>query len=74
VRRRLRMKGFSGWFMVEAEKTLLIGNEETKIIYIRAKNPNELISKEDDTTVGVFARVNEGEKVNLVFVDWAVVK
>jgi RsiW-degrading membrane proteinase PrsW (M82 family) len=73
VRRRLRMKGFSGWFMVEAEKTLLIGNEETKIIYIRAKNPNELISKEDDTTVGVFARVNEGEKVNLVFVDWAVV-
>ena len=74
VRRRLRMKGFSGWFIVELENNLRVGNVETKMIYIRSKNAGELISKEDETTVGVFVRMNEGEKVNLVFVDWAVAK
>lgn len=74
VRRRLRMKGFSGWFAVELENPLLIGNAETKLIYIRAKNPGELISHEEETTVAVFVRREEDSKVSLKFYDWAVVK
>jgi RsiW-degrading membrane proteinase PrsW (M82 family) len=74
VRRRLRMKGFSGWFAVELEKSIEINNTETKWIYIRSKYPGELISHDEETTVGIFVRVLEGEKVNLVFYDWAVVK
>jgi RsiW-degrading membrane proteinase PrsW (M82 family) len=74
VRRRLRMKGFSGWFVVELDKPLQVGNAETRLIYIRAKYGNELISKEDETTVGVFVRKKEEKKITLTFVDWVLAK
>jgi hypothetical protein len=72
VRKRLHMQGFSGWFMVELEFPLQIGNEETRLIYIRAENASELISNEEETVVGIFARISDGEKSKLAFVDWAV--
>jgi RsiW-degrading membrane proteinase PrsW (M82 family) len=74
VRRRLRMKGFSGWFVVELDKPLQIGSVETSLIYIRSKYTSELISKTEETTVGVFVRTKEEGKIDLVFVDWAVAK
>ncbi len=74
VRKRLRIKGFSGWFLVELEYPLRLGNTETKLIYIRSKYGSELISKEDETTVGIFARNKENEKAEPVFVDWALAK
>ncbi len=74
VKRRLRMKGFSGWFVVELDQPLHLVNKEIKLLYIRAKNSNELISKEEETTVGIFVRAKEGEKIELAFVDWAVAK
>lgn len=74
VRRRLRMKGFSGWFVVELDNPLQIAATTTKLIYIRAKNSGELITKDDETLVGVFVRAKETGKISLVFVDWVVAK
>ncbi len=74
VRRRIRMKNFSGWFAVELNSPLSIGNTSTNMIYIRAKNSNELIEKGEETTVGVFVRIQENNKTDLVFQDWAIVK
>ncbi|CAN5287933.1 hypothetical protein BH09BAC5_BH09BAC5_23810 [soil metagenome] len=74
VKKRLRMKNFSGWFVVETEKELQFGFTKTRLIYIRTKNPGELITKGEDTTVGIFVRITEGEKTSLVFQDWAIVK
>ncbi|CAN5888633.1 hypothetical protein BH11BAC7_BH11BAC7_21080 [soil metagenome] len=74
VRRRIRMKGFSGWFIVELDNTLQTGNVTTKLIYIRAKYGGELITKDEETLVGLFVRTKEDQKINLVFVDWLVAK
>ena len=74
VKRRFAQKGFSGWFEVELETSLHTEKSETKTIFIRANNSNELISTEEETSVGIFIQEEQDEKRNLVFFDWAIVK
>ncbi len=74
VKRRFAQKGFSGWFEVELGTSLHTEKSETKTIFIRANNSNELISTEEETSVGIFIQEEQDEKRNLVFFDWAIVK
>ncbi|HET6990910.1 MAG TPA: PrsW family glutamic-type intramembrane protease, partial [Bacteroidia bacterium] len=74
VKRRLTIGGFTGWFELEMENPIVSNEKEIRTIYVRAKNPSELITKDEGTTVGLFFRTEKEEKISLVFFDWAVAK
>jgi RsiW-degrading membrane proteinase PrsW (M82 family) len=82
VQRRLTVRGFGDCFEVELTKMLFVGQSETKIIYIRAKNEEEAIGEkarlndevgQEMTTVEIFVRFEKEGKSNLVYFDLAVV-
>jgi RsiW-degrading membrane proteinase PrsW (M82 family) len=74
VTRRLTIGGFTGWFELELETPVSWNEKVIRTMYIRAKIPTELITKDEETTVGLFYKSEEEEKTNLVFMDWANAK
>ncbi|TND10565.1 MAG: hypothetical protein FD123_207 [Bacteroidetes bacterium] len=75
VRSREKRSGYSGWFIVMLDFPLLFNGTSYPFVFIRAKNKEELINKEEPTVIAFCLPVDPADpNSQMVFVDWAVAK
>lgn len=74
VKKRLTIKGNPEWFEVELSAPISVGAATTPIVYLKSKNEETRILKNELTLVEIFVRFENAGKSNLVFFDVANVR